>query len=376
MANPHPSLPGTKLVSQEALLRYHHTLIEKLGLVQDTAAYKYNGEREDFPQDEINSVGEALDKLYDMAKEGALTFGSGKAENATLDDVVFDTKDGEDSNLYWIHAQVGDDIVNIQLNADAFIKDSVLDSVVLVNLSTVEGEKIYKVNGTEAVYSTETIAGKEVSVLTVGENKYYGFDEENDGTYFHYTWRIDEGKKGVGYTFTTISLKDVYGDLHDDGKGYVHYDKDTAEISVDTADVIGTDVVVDEETGETKKTWSVDSEDENNLATAENLTEVAQDLQDQIDELENKNELKDGEVSFSTEATSMTAQVSEEGSYYKLNLQIMSDDEIDGLFSVCSTDPTAEELAKLGEDANVSVAADKANLFADSNKTYNQINIG
>lgn len=237
--NPHEITTGGKLVNYDALKRYHHALIEKLGLVQDTAAYQYNGERSDFPED-IKSIAEALDNVYDLAKSGAITFESGKADDSSASTVEFNSSDDEDSNLYWIHANVGDEVVNIKLDADDFVKDSFLKEafILTVETSEVEGTATtsYKVNGADAtlVPSTEdapaTLGGKVVDAEAIEAIA-------EDGTYFAYTWALNEGEKGISYTTTTIAVKDIYGDLSADEE-YIHFDETKNEFSAITNEVV------------------------------------------------------------------------------------------------------------------------------------------
>lgn len=236
--NPHEITTGGKLVNYDALKRYHHALIEKLGLVQDTAAYQYNGERSDFPEG-IKSIAEALDNVYDLAKSGAITFESGKADDSSASTVEFNSSDEEDSNIYWIHAQVGDETVNIKLDADAFVKDSFLKEafILTVETSEVEGTATtsYKVNGADAEFdkdedNNDTLGGKIVEKAIIDAIA-------EDGTYFAYTWALNEGEKGISYTTTTIAVKDIYGDLSAD-EDYIHFDETKNEFSAVVNEVV------------------------------------------------------------------------------------------------------------------------------------------
>lgn len=246
--NPHEITTGGKLVNYDALKRYHHALIEKLGLVQDTAAYQYNGERSDFPED-IKSIAKALDNVYDLAKSGAITFESGKADDSSASTVEFNSSDEEDSNIYWIHANVGDEVVNIKLDADDFVKDSFLKEafILTVETSEVEGTATtsYKVNGVEAEFGkddkeNDTLGGKIVEKATIEAIS-------EDGTYFAYTWALNEGEKGISYTTTTIAVKDIYGDLSAD-EDYIHFDETKNEFSA-----VVNEVVAKTTGGETKE---------------------------------------------------------------------------------------------------------------------------
>lgn len=347
-----------KLVTLANLAQYNHKIISALGLVQDTGAYKYKGDRTDFPEDEVKNVSQALDNLFDMAKSGAIQFNSGKAEDATLADIEFNSEDGEESNIYWINAKVGDDIVNIKLDADAFAKDSFLESVVLVTKETKEGAVEYKVNGQPVSEKPE------------------GFDDEgglSDGTYFHYTWKIDGGEKEASYEYTTISLKDIYGDLK--GDEYITYDAEKAQIQAQVAPVKVTEET-DEETGETSKVWTVDSDDETNLATAENLKEVATDLQAQID----KNEVDVADVTYDNTKTALTIDKTGDNTVIGLNLNVSYSSDIDALFSICTEGMSASEIKDLTPEAaknatvSLSEAADVEEILSDD-KTFKKITI-
>lgn len=226
--NPHNIGSDKTIVSLTALQRYHHQLLEALGLVHDTAAYKYKGTRTDFPEG-VTSISGAIDSIYDLAKSGGVTFTAGKSDESKVAPIMFTDDDQTADNIVYINAKVGDNTFNIGLDTSSFVKDSVLKSVFLL---TVVGSttKTYKANGVDAAWGTEE--GKD----TLG-----GFIVDKDavealaeGTYFYYTWITDKGETGKEYQFTSISLKDVYGDIKGDDT-YITYDKSTATISANTA---------------------------------------------------------------------------------------------------------------------------------------------
>lgn len=256
--NPHNIGTDKVIVSLNALQRYHHQLLEALGLVHDTGAYQYKGNRKDAegnPEFTATSISAAIDSIYDLAKSGGVTFAAGYNEDATLDDVEFTADDVDTGNLYYINAQVGDDIVNIKLDASQFVKDSVLESVILLNVEIGTTTTTYKVNG--KVASLDDEAGTLTVSDTDNKTKIYHVDgsEVNDletGTYFYYTWKVDNGEASAEdaedakdaieyYQFTCISLKDVYGDISGDDT-YITYDKATATISANTGKVGTKDV--------------------------------------------------------------------------------------------------------------------------------------
>lgn len=419
--NVNVAIAGTDktVVNYTGLKRYHHQLLSALGLVQDTAEYQYKGTRGrwyvvendvkkyegvtkdtpgaqfEYESFEASSISNAIDKIYDLAKNGSLTFGTGKSDDATktyeFEKHTHDEADSTDTdqNIYYIHANVGDEVVNIALDANDFVKDSVLDSVVLVTLEKdVKGNISYIVDG--GTPSTTAPAG---------------FTEVKEGTYFHYTWIINNGEKGNTYKYTTISLKDVYGDIKGDDT-YITYDKEKATISANTADV--TSKIVDaeeqsvkfkiiphdgrilvyEQTGDGeysdepfdeiegtfidkasvkstlakngydlpdkgwdfpessdvvaygcqliggKTTWEVDPEAESdtNLATAENLANVASDLQDQIDTLA-QGTLTPGEITLSSEIAKSNIDVA--NNKININIAVASETDINALFQKC-----------------------------------------
>ena len=397
MANPHSiDMTNNKGVSYDALKRYHHSLLKALGLTQDTGVYKYAGERTDFPEG-IESVSAALDALYDLAKDGAVTFSEGKhvKEEGESDPetVKFSTDDGEDTNLYWINAKVGDKYVNIEIDANNFVKDSVLKSVMLLNISGSTEEttdRTYKVNGKDATYypanstsvseteeteeTAETSKSGKLVVTETGDIYYVGSDVETlaDGTYFYYTWITSDGEKGDSYSYTSVSLKDVYGDIK--GDDYIKFDSATAQIQAQVADVVD---VKDDDTG--KKIWTVNSEegDDTNLATAENVAAVATDLQDQID----NNKLVDGTVTFSSsDDNSLT--VTADGNAYTLNLKMASDDDIDNLFVACAVETIDAEkktdVENVADPANTKLnvyTEDAETGLTDNTNTFNSIYI-
>lgn len=441
-----------KLVSYDALLRYHHQLLAALGLVQDTAGYKYGengGERTDFPES-VDSVAKTLDYLYDEVKKGAIDFTSGYNAQA-VKDVEFKSDDDEDTNIYWINATVGDDIVNIKLNADDFAQDKFLESVQLVTIKTgldadEDGVIDPGTEGTKHYY----IKGKEVDRPT-------GFDEEGtdeDGTYFFYTWITKGGEKKDVYEYTEVSFKDIYGDIK--GDDYITFDNENTQIKAQVAEVKAKDkpsetitvatisdgegveealtgagiefeTVETEVEGETVTTyvvkdadpeqlagilpegtvintkevevaggkeWYVDSTDETNLATAENLAEVANELQKQIE----ANDIKVDPVVYSTGATTDETKTQllidkvegEDGkttTHLGLNLNIMSDADIDGMFVLCGTTTktvTAEDVEEimamddadaLNTNVNLTSGETVEKLFDETNttKTFNEI---
>lgn len=237
-----------KLVEYDKLKKYHQELIEKLGLVQYTGAYAYGGDRTDFPTS-VTSIAKAVDEIYDLAKEGAIAFESGKSTVEGAQEVVFNSEDDADTNLYWINAKVGDNVVNIKLDATDFVKDSFLESVKLVTV-TIEG-------------------GQKTFTPTLTDDEKTAFADKDAGTYFFYTWKVTKGEAETETEYTVISLQDIYGDLKGDGS-YIEFDKETSTISAITSGV-----KIDEET----KGYVVeDKESTTHLATAENLAVVANSL--------------------------------------------------------------------------------------------------
>lgn len=230
--NPHNIGTDKVIVSLTALQRYHHQLLEALGLVQDTAAYQYDGTRDDFPEG-VTTIAGAIDEIYDLAKSGGVTFNAGKSDKPTKADIKFEHThaDGEadtDKNTYFINAKVGDDIVNIGFDASDFVKDSVLESVFILTVEGSDSDKTYKANGTTVTLSdgklgTYNVDSTEVAALAAG-------------TYFYYTWITTEGEKSDVYACTCISVKDMYGDLQGDGT-YITYDEAEAKIKANTAEV-------------------------------------------------------------------------------------------------------------------------------------------
>lgn len=345
-----------KLVTLSNLAQYNHKIIAALGLVQDTGAYKYNGTRDDFPE-EVFTVGKALDELYDMAKEGSLQFHSGWSKDAktTID---FKSDDNEETNLYWIHANVGDEIVNIKIDANRFIKNSVLENVTLVTKIVGEdGSVTYKVNGVEAEKPT-------------------GFDNDGElsaGTYFFYTWKVDGGETGTTETaYTSISLKDIYGDLK--GDGYVRFDSETATIGVNVADVEKSD-----------DGWRVKKEEgddtDTHLATAEGVATIAQTLQNEIDE----NKVDVADVTYEDTKTMLTISSSKKGTVIGLNLNVSDSDDINALFCSCveidDTTASADDIKAMDAAQAMKATLSLSNgetvedVLAESGKTYKNINI-
>lgn len=457
-----------KLVSYDALLRYHHQLIAALGLVQDTAGYKYGengGTRTDFPED-VDSVAKTLDYLYDEVKKGAIEFASGYNAQA-VKDVEFESNDGEDTNVYWINATVGDDIVNIKLDADVFAQDKFLESVQVVTVKTDE-------SGTQTITSDKEGFNKEAFI----ENAPKPEGVLLDGVYFFYTWITKTGEKQFEtdedgniitdeegnaivkegdnpdiYEYSVIALKDIYGDIK--GDDYITFDNEKTQIKAQVAEVkaedkeptivatipdgedvetalteagiefekVETETEVEGETVITYvvkdadpaqlaellpgveisytevaggKEWYVDSEDKTNLATAENLAEVANELQKQIE----ANDIKVDPVVYSTGATTDETKTQllidkvegEDGkttTHLGLNLNIMSDADIDNMFVLCGTTTktvtpeNVEEIMAMDDadaentNLNISDGALAEELFGldKKAKTFNEITI-
>lgn len=259
------------VVNYTGLRRYHHQLLHALGLVQDTAEYQYkgsrgrwyvveNGERKydgisestegaqfEYESFEAESISDAVDKIYDLAKSGGVTFAAGKSTAATGEPIMFahthaaDEAD-TDKNTYFINAKVGDNTFNIGFDASEFVKDSVLKSVFLLTVEETTAEstttKTYKANGAEATFGTDEDGKDTLGSFNVAKTAVEALEA---GTYFYYTWITDNGEKGKEYQYTSISLKDVYGDISGDGT-YIAYDKDTATISANTGKVGTKDV--------------------------------------------------------------------------------------------------------------------------------------
>lgn len=225
-----------KLVSKDALGQYHVKLTTGLGVKGD-GSYTYGGERTDYPTGKKN-VGTALDYLYDQVKQGGVVFAEGKATDASST-IKFNSNDGEDTNQYFINAQIGDEKINIQLDGNDFVKDSFLSAVNVVIVAIESGETVYYVD--------------EYKV----DEKPEGFDDEaGEGAYLFFTWIVSNGESGDTKSYSTISFDDVFD----------------AKIGVAAENLDGTDDVainVEESTEGGKKVFTIQYQ----LATEDDIDE-------------------------------------------------------------------------------------------------------
>lgn len=201
-------------------------------------------------------------------KNGTVNVATGKATGTTTGTAEF-TNNGD--NDYYVHLTAGDNVYDIKLGADAFVKDSFLDSVEIVDGPV-----------------PDTTATK-------------------NAKYFKFVWKTEKGAEGEETETTYIETSEILGDLVG-GDGIVF---DGSNIAIDLADQTGNSLVklsldgdtdgekqlnVNVTTGETTfneevegdaKKWSV-AEGKDGLTTATEVVKVANNLQGQIDKLESE----------------------------------------------------------------------------------------
>lgn len=239
-------------------------------------------------------VDQALDSS--STSVGAGKYSKAEGETISVTDVAF-TRDTNDktSDKYYINIKTGkDQVYDIELDATDFVKDSFLSSSEIVTLY-----------GGDVVRPTSDAKGKATNTTPTETDKtgdkYFEFEMTCKGD------ADVEAHKEYIYVKTSDILGDLVGlegisfdggdiklDLADAAKthDYVQLTLGTDAdsqlgISVDTATV-----TKDTTEGSTTKGDWVSSDDATDakagLATAQNLKEVANDLQDQIDDINDK----------------------------------------------------------------------------------------
>lgn len=400
--NPHgnTSTDAAKHISLELLNRYHHHMVDKLGLLNDNGKYYYGGQREDgLNNDEINgqTSAQVLDWLFDNLKSGQLELNDGYTASATKDAVPFSEADAE--NKCYINAKIGDDTINIELDANNFLKDEHLVSVDIVSVTYDEDENVvYKKNG---VAIEELPTGVTPSKYTDKD----GVEHIVPEYFLYYTWETKNGKKESTYRYDTISFYEMSAQITTDdylvfrfntlyaNTAYVEKENNTTPVTTTSAsfdygqgssspvdadafkftledgtelvvpgfheegsrniEVVGSDgntynvyLSLTREATESMPdgtwSWSIARIDgtswektDDGLIDAVDVAYVAQDLQDQIDEVNKHNTLADGTVNLAADESALTAKTTGEGSSYELDLPLASDDDIDALFNDC-----------------------------------------